>query len=63
MKNNREGINMAVMSRPVQAAFVVDEAKTEQFLKKKSDPVIKERILKNAERIKKHATFSYKRQG
>lgn len=54
---------MAVMSRPVQSAFVVDPSKAERFLNKKADPAIKERILKNSERMKRHATFSYKKQG
>lgn len=63
MDNDKEMNDMAVMSRPVQSAFVVDPSKAERFLHKKAEPAIKERILKNSERMKRHATFSYKKQG
>lgn len=62
--NNAEEMNiMAVMSKPVKSALIVDEAKSKQFIEQKADPAVKARILQNSERVKRHATFSCKKQG
>jgi hypothetical protein len=41
-----------VLAKPVDQAFVVDPDKVEEFLKEKADPKVKERILRNAEKLR-----------
>lgn len=43
---------MNLLAKPVNQAFVLDPAKAEEFLSRKADPKVKERILRNAEKIR-----------
>lgn len=43
---------MKILAKPVDQAFVLDPEKAEEFLNRKADPKVKEKILKRAEKLK-----------
>lgn len=42
-----------VLAKPVSCVLFIDPEKTEAFLNRKTDPKVKERILRNAKRLEK----------
>lgn len=52
MENKGENRMFNMLAKPVNQAFVVAPDKVEAFLNEKADPKVKERILRNCERIK-----------
>ena len=43
---------MKILAKPVDQAFVLDPEKAEEFLNRKADPKVKEKILKRAEKLR-----------
>lgn len=43
---------MKVLAKPVDQAFVLNPEKAEEFLNRKADPKVKERIMKRAEKMR-----------
>lgn len=41
-----------ILAKPIDTAIILDGEKAEEFFAQKPDPKIKERILRNAEKIK-----------
>lgn len=41
-----------ILAKPVDTAIILDGEKAEEFFAQKSDPKVRERILRNAEKIK-----------
>lgn len=52
MENKEEKCMFNVLAKPVNQAFVVAPDKIEAFLNEKADPKVKERILRNTQRMK-----------
>ena len=63
MENDKELVSMTIMCKPVKKAIVITEANAEQLNRNKRNSKAKERIMRNSEMIKRHATFSYRKQG
>lgn len=43
---------MKVLAKPVDQAFILNPEKAEEFLSRKADPKVKERIMKRAEKMR-----------
>ena len=63
MKNDKELVSMTIMCKPVKKAIIITEANAEQLNRNKRNSKAKERIMRNSEMIKRHATFSYRKHG
>lgn len=57
-KKMKELIDMAVMSKPVNLAFVVREDKADEFINSKSSAAVISKIKKQAREMMKHSTFN-----
>lgn len=63
MENNKELVSMTIMCKPVKKAIIITETNAEKLNHNKCNSQAKERIMRNSEMIKRHATFSYRKQG
>jgi len=52
MNSKEEKSMFNLLAKPINQAFVVAPDKIQEFLNEKPDPKVKERILKNAEKMK-----------
>lgn len=48
-------IMMKMLAKPINQAFVIAPDKVEEFMSQKTDPAIKARIIRNAERFRKQS--------
>lgn len=46
---------MKILAKPINQAFVIAPDKVEEFMSQKTDPAIKARIIRNAERFRKQS--------
>ena len=54
---------MTIMCKPVKRAIIITEANAEKLSRNKCNSKAKERIMRNSEMIKRHVTFSNRKQG
>lgn len=52
MKEKEEKHMMKILAKPVNQVLILNPEKAEEFLNRKPDPKVKERILRNAEKLK-----------
>lgn len=52
MKEKEEKHMMKILAKPVNQVLILNPEKAEEFLNRKPDPKVRERILRNAEKLK-----------
>lgn len=52
MKDREEKHMMKILAKPVNQVLILNPEKAEEFLNRKPDPKVRERILRNAEKLR-----------
>ena len=52
MKDKEEKYMMKILAKPVNQVLIINPEKAEEFLNRKPDPKVRERILRNAEKLR-----------
>ena len=52
MKDKEEKHMMKILAKPVNQVLIINPEKAEEFLNRKPDPKVRERILRNAEKLR-----------
>lgn len=54
MKDKEEKHMMKILAKPVNQVLIINPEKAEEFLNRKPDPKVRERILRNAEKFRQN---------